>query len=103
VVRPGDSSTARFFGEPFDLVWLAFAIDQDPTAYMPSILGAFYPSAPYALRFIGSAGASGIVSKSVTVMATGLDFVPVYEQAYFYSAAQGFVASNPRFVALLDD
>jgi len=32
---------------------------------------------------------------------TGIDFIPLYEQAFFYNAVDEFTVSHPRFVALL--
>ena len=104
IVRSGELTAISFHGQPFDFVWLIIALDADPAVtYLPEVLGAFHPGgSPLFFKFRGLLNASGEKTLSVTPSATGLDFVPIYEQALMYNQIEGFVASNPRYISFID-
>jgi hypothetical protein len=104
VVRDGTPVVITYQGQPFDLVWQILAFDANPLAvYLHSALGAIHPGGtPFLFKFRGLLNAVGLKTLNPTPSATSLDFVPLWEQALLYNDAEGFVASNPQFVAFLD-
>jgi len=103
VLRVGDMSSIKFVGVPFDFTWHLFAIETGTVVYMPDILGAFYPGgATLLVEYRGRLKASGMKTLSFTLSSLGITYVPVFQQALMYNATEGFVASNPRQVVLLD-
>jgi len=101
VVRDGEMTSIVFNGQPFDLTWHIIGFDTNPTTvYLPDFLGAFHPGgAPTFFQYRGLLNGNGKKTFNFTLIPTGLDYVPVYEQALMYNATEGFVASNPVFVA----
>ena len=68
---------------------------------MPDVFGPIYPGSPSVVRFQGMLNAAGTKTKSFAISDTGIDFIPLYSQAYYFDSGLGFYASNPRFVSLL--
>lgn len=101
VVRDGEMTSIVFNGQPFDLTWHIIGFDTNSaTVYLPDFLGAFHPGgAPTFFQYRGLLNGNGKKTFNFTLIPTGLDYVPVYEQALMYNATEGFVASNPVFVA----
>lgn len=104
VIRNGEPVNVLFQGEPFDLVWQMIAVDANSSpVYQPEILGAVHPGgSPSVILFRGVLDETGTLNRSMTLGAVGQDFVPIYQQAFTYNATEGFVASNPRFSAMLE-
>jgi hypothetical protein len=104
VVRDGASTALTFVGQPFDLVWHILAIDTNPlTTYLPDALGAIHPGGtPFLFKFRGLLNAAGSKTLNVNLTATGLDYLPFWEQGLMFNQTEGFVATNPRYIAFLD-
>ena len=104
VVRAGEQSSKTFTGDPFDFLWHIIAIQAgDVVVYLPDVLGAIHPGgSPFFFKYRGLLDVTGQKTLNITLSATGLEYVPIYEQALMYSVNDGFVASNPRMVAFLD-
>lgn len=104
VVRSGEQSSKTFTGDPFDFLWHIIAIQAgDVVVYLPDVLGAIHPGgSPFFFKYRGLLDATGQKTLNITLSATGLQYVPIYEQALMYSVNDGFVASNPRMVSFLD-
>ena len=103
IASAGQTILLQFTGEPLDLLWLMVATDVGSLAYVPELQGTIHPGGPtFFFQFLGKLNAMGKKSTLVQLMPTGIDFVPVYMQALTNNATDGFVTSNPRFMAFLD-
>ena len=102
LVRVGEVKTETFVGEPFDLVWHVFGLVPADPIFVPDLTGAPTVGSPFFVRFRGFIPAAGEKTLNVTVSELGIDFVTLYEEAYFYDGSR-FYLSNPQFSVLLDD
>lgn len=102
VVASGGTKRLTLSGEPFDLVWIALSPTQSPVPAPPDLFGAVYPGSPLFVFKLGALDAGGTKVLDFVLSPTGLDFVPIFEQAFFFNATEGFTISNPRLVALID-
>jgi len=104
VVRVGETLSLTFLGEPGDLLWLLVDVEANAaTPYVPALLGALHPGpTPIVVVKLPSLDATGQRTVDVTPSPLGVPYVPTWLQALLFSPTDGFVLSNPRFVALLD-
>ena len=103
VASAGQTILVKFTGEPLDFLWVMVGTNVSSLAYMPELQGTIHPGGPaFFFQFQGTVNANGKKNQLVQLMPTGIDFVPVHLQGLTYNATDGFVASNPRFMAFLD-
>lgn len=102
VVRPGESKDNTITGPGSSMMWQVYSFKTgSPLTYDPQLLGLAYYGGSSIVQFRGTLPISGIKTVSQAITDIGIDFLPIYEQVFFYNSNSGFSATNPRFVALL--
>ncbi|MFT5287650.1 MAG: hypothetical protein ACI8TQ_003838 [Planctomycetota bacterium] len=101
VVRVGETKVNLFLGQPGDFIWQMFSVNQLASVFSPAVLGAIYPGSPFFFKYRGKLDATGMKTRTVTLVPFGLPFVPLYEQVLYYNATEEFTVSNPQNVTLL--
>ncbi len=101
-VREGQIGFLSLAGDAGEFVWVFLSFAHAP-GYSDVWKGTLLPGAPQIIIFIGALPPSGAVTFNVPVpinpaMVSGA----LYEQALYYTAAKGFVASHPRLGVVLD-
>ncbi len=102
LIRFGATKSATFIGEPLDLVWHIFSATPATPTFVPELTGAPTVGGSFIVRFRGAIPASGQKTVNATVPDLGVEFVTVYEEAYFFDGTR-FYLSNPQFSVLLND
>lgn len=101
-VREGQTGFISLAGDPGEFVWIFLSFTHAP-AYSDLWKGTLLPGAPQLVFFIGALPPSGTVTFNVPVPINPATVSgALYEQALYYTAAKGFVASNPRLGVVLD-
>lgn len=103
VTRPGEVKSNTLVGNSGELTWILYSTSPGLNEFLPTVADPIFPGSPGFLLFTGTTNFAGLVTKSVTVGDFGLDYLPLYEQAFFYNPTFGFIASNPRMAVLVDD
>ncbi len=102
-VREGDVAAFTINGEPGELVWIFFGVEQDPT-FSNKLKGCLSPPGDALLLFIGTLPASGqfVLPASVPIFA-GSDCFQLWEQVLYWNSPTKFKLSNPRLSVILDE
>ena len=83
-------------------MWHVYGAVPAAPVFVPELTGAPTVGAPFVVRLRGFLSAAGQKTLNVPVPDAGVDFVTLYEEAYFYDGSR-FYLSNPQFSVLLDD
>ena len=101
VARPGESKSLTLNAEPFDLAWIFFSLDPGLNIYAPVLSNVINPTPNQFALFLGMLNGAGTKTKSFTLNPIGMDYIALYEQAFYFNVVDGLTSSNPRVAALI--
>ena len=101
LTRPGEVKSMTFTGQPFDMIWILYSLNPGMNITTPVLPGVGMRTSEQFLFYMGKLNAAGTRTRTLTLNPIGVDYLPLFEQAFYINLTDGLTSSNPRVAGLI--